>query len=152
MTNLDDSDRRLLDLLQEGIPLDVRPYRALGAKIGMTECEVMDRLGRLKAAGVLRRVGAIFESRRMGYYSLLCAARVPEEHLNEIGQAISSLEGVTHNYIRRHEYNLWFTLTAPSREAAEELLSALEASGGISIFRLPASRVYKTRVAFKMGE
>lgn len=152
MPALDEKDRRLLDLLQDGIPLNARPYEALGRTLGLAEEEVMTRIAKLKAAGVIRRIGAIFESRSMGFYSLLCAARVREERLEEVGQMVSSLDGVTHNYIRQHEYNLWFTLTAPGPDAAEERVSGLEKSCGIEILRLPASRIYKTRVAFKMEE
>lgn len=150
MPVLDQIDRRLLDLLQEGFPMTVRPYQSLGESLGLDEDEVLERIARLKHDGVIRRIGGIFDSRNMGYYSLLCASRVGEEQLDAIGQAVTGLAGVTHNYIREHEYNLWFTLTAVSPAAAEEQLAGLEKAFGIDILRLPATKIFKTRVAFKM--
>ncbi len=145
-------DRKLLNALQADFPATVQPYKSLSEKLGISEEEVLDRILRLKDEGIIRRIGAIFDSKKMGYVSMLCAVKAEPGRLQELGQAVSALEGVTHNYIREHEYNLWFTLSAPSVQSAEEQLSHLESDFNLEILRLPATKVFKTRVMFQMED
>jgi DNA-binding Lrp family transcriptional regulator len=103
----------------------------------------------MRADGIIRRLGAVFDSRRLGYCSTLVAARVPASRLAEVARMVSRLPGVTHNYARNRAYNLWFTLTAQSPEEIERILSELRRETGIADFHsLPALAVYKIRVVF----
>lgn len=151
MNKLDSIDAELLNIIQEGLPLTTRPYETLGEGIGIGEGEVIKRLDALKSAGMIRRIGAVFDSRSMGYYSTLCACQVPEERLDEVARLISEEVGVTHNYQREHRLNLWFTLTVPSAAEARSTIESLEQTTGIRIESMPAEKVFKIKVSFEMG-
>jgi len=150
---MDDLDKKLLTAIQSGLPAAERPFDALAARLGIGADDLLGRLRRLAQAGVIRRIGPIFDSRRLGYASTLVAARVPPDRLVEVAERVSRLPGVTHNYERRHAWNLWFTLAAPSSEAIERMLDGLRRETGIHEFHsLPAEAVYKIRVQFDLAE
>ncbi len=147
---LDQLDRQLLDLIQTGFPLCARPYAKLAESLEVEEQDVLDRVRRLMNDGVIRRLGATFNSGKLGYASTLCAAKVPEDRLAAFTEAVNALPGVTHNYLRDHAYNVWFTLIAPSEQALGETLDHLSAETGQEIMSLPAQKVYKLKVDFPM--
>ena len=148
---MNDSDRALLNSVQSGLPVCARPFAEIGRQLGMTEDEVCARLARLRDAGVIRRIGAVFDSRRLGYTTCLVAARVPAARLEEVAAAINRYPGVTHNYVRTHAYNLWFTLGASSPEMFERILARIRGETGIADLRLlPATRVFQSRVRFHL--
>jgi DNA-binding Lrp family transcriptional regulator len=147
---LDDADRRILDLIQTSFPLAPRPYAVIGAYCGLEEEEVFRRVRALSERGVIRRLGATFDSGRLGFSSCLCAAQVPADKLKAFTDEVNALAGVTHNYLRRHAYNVWFTCTAPSPEALRELTDGIQRRTGIAIVGFPAERVYKIKVDFRM--
>jgi len=150
---LEEADRRLLAVIQAGFPVAARPFDVLAERLRGEPQAIVDRIGRLKAAGIIRRLGPVFDSRRLAYVSTLVAARVPAERLEDVAAHVSATEGVTHNYERRGTYNLWFTLTARSEEEIEGALGALRRETGIEDFHsLPAETVYKIRVQFDLGE
>jgi DNA-binding Lrp family transcriptional regulator len=149
---MDATDKRLLDIIQTDFPLAPRPYAVLGARLGMDEAEVLARVRALRAAGIIRRLGANFQSSKLGFSSTLCAAKVPPEKLDAFIAEVNALPGVTHNYLRRHAYNVWFTCIASSREAICAVLADLERKTGIPVLNLPARRLYKIRVDFQLGE
>jgi len=150
---LDKFDRRLLSIIQSGFPAVERPFDALAERMGSDSDEVVRRIGRLRAAGMIRRLGAVFDSRRLGYASTLVAARVPPDRLDDVAGTVSRLPGVTHNYRRDHAYNLWFTLTGRSERQLRETVETLKRRTGIAeLFLLPALAVYKIRVDFQLGE
>ena len=148
---IDDADRTLLSAIQADLPVRQHPFDAVAQRCGVGEDEVIDRIARLRSSGLIRRIGAIFDSRRLGYASTLVAARIPAGRLEEVAAMVSELPGVTHNYGRRHDYNLWFTLTAESAEAIDAMLEELKRRTGINDFHsLPALAVYKIRVHFDL--
>ncbi|MDP2728568.1 MAG: Lrp/AsnC family transcriptional regulator [Dehalococcoidia bacterium] len=114
--NLDDIDRRLLNLLQSGFPLTAKPFAALGESLGISEAETLERVQRLKAEKVIRQISAIFDSRALGYQTTLAAFRVPEDRLEEVAASVNEYPGVSHNYARNHRFNIWFTLSVPPGE------------------------------------
>jgi len=148
---LDSIDRRLLNLIQTNFPLVAEPYRKTGEMLGLSENEVLSRLKRLKDAGVIRRLGGIFDSRKLGYSGTLCAIRVEPENVDEVAAFINSFPGVTHNYLREHHYNMWFTILAESGEKLEELLRLIRERPGIKeMMNLPAEKVFKIKVNFNL--
>lgn len=149
---LDDTDRRLLDIIQTEFPLCPRPYADLGRQLGITEDAALNRVRALRQKHVIRRLGANFQSSGLGFVSTLCAAKVPEEKLKEFIAAVNAEPGVTHNYLRDHSYNVWFTLISPSREEAQTVLDSITADTGVAILNLPATKLYKIRVDFRMAD
>ena len=149
-TLMDSVDRQLLDIIQTGFPLTPRPYADLGQMLGIGEEEALERVRGLKARKIIRRLGANFQSAKLGFRSTLCAAKVPEETLENFVAEVNRHTGVTHNYLRDHEYNVWFTCIGPSWEAVCELLDGVTRKTGIPILNLPAKRMYKIKVDFQM--
>lgn len=150
---MDEIDRKLLDQIQAAIPLVERPYLSLGKALDLTEADALCRLTALKASGIIRQVSAIFNTSRLGYSSCLVAARVPMEHVEEAAQVINGHPGVSHNYLRGHEWNLWFTLAVPpdSRLGLEATATHLGQRARAEAVRLfPALKLFKIGVRLKM--
>lgn len=147
---LDQADRKILDIIQSDFPLASRPYAVVGERLGLSEMEVMERVRKMRQEGVIRRMGANFQSSRLGFFSTLCAAKVPEALKEDFITAVNAIPGVTHNYERDHEYNIWFTLIAETPEMAGRILDDLQLRTGVGILNLPASDFYKIRVEFAM--
>ncbi len=149
-TSLDALDKRILGVIQSGFPLEPRPYAMIGEIVDAPEEEVFARVRSLKQRRIIRRMGANFQSAKLGFRSTLCAAKVPEDMLERFIAEVNRHTGVTHNYLRRHVYNVWFTCIGPSWEAVCELVESISAATGISILNLPAKRLYKIKVDFQM--
>jgi DNA-binding Lrp family transcriptional regulator len=150
---MDAIDRRLLNLIQKGFPLVARPFAAIGDQLGISEEDVLARARRLKKAGVIRQMSAIFDSRRLGYSSTLVAMDIPEEHIDESASRVSAHNGVSHNYKRDHSFNLWFTLTLPPGTDLEAEVTQLSDVAGARRTRvLPALRVFKIGVELDLEQ
>ena len=150
---LSQPDRKILSIIQADFPVNERPFDVLARQLGTDADEIIRRISRMRESGVIRRLGAVFDSRSLGYASTLIAARIPPDRVARVAKAVSTLPGVTHNYSREHDYNLWFTLTCPSARRLEETLTDLRGRTGIEDFHsLPALKVYKIRVHFDVGE
>ena len=145
---LDDLDKAILNEIQSHFPIASRPYEEVGSRVGAPETEVMRRVQAMMASGVIRRIGANFTSRKLGYTSTLCAAHVPEEMLARFVEVVNRYPGVTHNYLRRHHFNVWFTLIAESVERLEQILAEISAASGVEVLSLPAQEVFKIKVDF----
>jgi DNA-binding Lrp family transcriptional regulator len=146
---MDTRDRELLNEIQARFPVEPHPYRALGAKLGMEEEEVLRRIAGLKKAGIIRRLGASINSRQIGFVSTLLAAQVPPEKFDTFVRTVNECPGVTHNYERKHRYNVWFTLIASSAAEKERIIQELIARTGVQIHEFPAKRIFKIRVDFR---
>jgi DNA-binding Lrp family transcriptional regulator len=149
---MDALDKRILDIIQTGFPIAPRPYAVVGEQLGLTEAETLARVRALKGSGIIRRIGANFQSAKIGFFSTLCAASAPEDKREAFIAAVNAHPGVTHNYLRDHPLNIWFTMIGPSREAIAAALAEITAATGISILNLPADRLFKIRVDFAMSE
>lgn len=150
---MDATDRRLLNLIQKDFPLVARPFAAIGEQLGISEEDVLTRAERLKEAGIIRQISAIFDSRRLGYSSTLVAMDIPEEQVDESADRISEHPGVSHNYKRNHSFNLWFTLTLPPGADMETEVGRLsDISGARRVRILPALRVFKIGVELDLEE
>jgi Transcriptional regulators len=150
---MDAFDRALLNAIQKHFPIAVNPYRNLAEMVGTTEADAFERIQRLRKEGIIRRLGGVFDSRRLGYYSTLCTAKVPEEKIPFLTDLLAKIPGVTHNYIRNHEYNCWFTLIARSETVAEKIIQTIREKLEINeVYNLPATRFFKINVNFDLSE
>ena len=142
-------DGVLLDALQTDFPICERPYGALGESLGLSEDECYRRVCALRERGVIRRIGAAFNSRALGYVSTLVAFAVAEDSVDAVAEVVSASPFVTHNYRREGEFNLWFTLVAPSRAKIEEVVEELRAgTAAKKAMELSSRRAYKLRAVF----
>jgi len=148
---LDEMDRLILNEIQSNFPIDAEPYLELAEKLGCSEAEILERVQNLKDRAIIRRIGANCNSRKLGYTSTLCAARVPQDHMKKFVEVVNSYPGVTHNYRRDHAYNIWFTLIAPSVEEIERILREISDLTEVrEIMSLPAERLFKIQVDFEV--
>lgn len=147
----DTTDRAILNRIQSHFPITPQPYLSIANDLGLTEAEVIERIRRLKENGIIRRIGANFIPNKLGFVSTLCAARVPEDKIDSFADAINRYPGVTHNYQRDHEFNIWFTFIAPSMEEIDNNLQNISRETGISdIISLPATKTYKIKAKFDL--
>jgi siroheme decarboxylase len=152
-TPLDDLDKRLLNLMQGRFPIAPRPYDAVAKEAGITEQEAIGRVKRLLDERIIRQVTPIFDTRALGYSSMLVAAKVDPENPWRAANVINEHPGVSHNYLRNHEFNIWFTIaTEPdSRLGLDGTLEALAREAGAeSVRQLPTLKLFKIRMDLEM--
>jgi DNA-binding Lrp family transcriptional regulator len=152
---LDDTDKRLLNLLQGSFPIARRPFAAVADLAGIAEEEVLARTARLLDKRIIRELTPIFDTRALGYQSMLVAAKVDAEHPHRAAKVINAHPGVTHNYLRNHDFNLWFTIAVEpdSPLGMQGTLDVLqERTGAESIRQLPTLKLFKIRMDLEMVE
>ncbi len=115
----------ILNEIQRNFPVRHRPFLALARKLKLKEKEILQRVQRLKAAGIIRRIGASLSASAVGFTSTLCAAKVPQGKIGEFVAVVNTYPGVTHNYEREGDFNIWFTLIAPGEEELAKLRAEL---------------------------
>lgn len=148
---MDDIDRAILNEIQSDFPIAERPFQELGNRFQLSEDEVLGRIKRLKEDGVIRRIGGNFNSRKLNFTSTLCAAKVPAHKLDNFVEVVNRYPGVTHNYLRNHEYNVWFTFIADNMAYIDNALSEISKETGVKEIRnLPAVRLFKIKVDFEV--
>src|SRR3954451_19154085 len=147
MQEIDQRDRELLGALQSEIPLVSTPFALIGQAIDMSEKEVIKRIERLKRDGLVRQLAAQFDARALGYRSCLVAAKVDPERIDEAAMTINAHPGVTQNYKRNNDFNLWFTIAiAPtSKLGLEKTVEILGGEAACDTVRaLPTLKQFKT--------
>jgi DNA-binding Lrp family transcriptional regulator len=147
MQEIDQRDRELLAALQGEIPLVSTPYAFVGQQIDMSEKEVIKRTERLKKEGLVRQLAAQFDVRALGYRSCLVAAKVNPETIDHAAEAVNAHPGVTQNYRRNHDFNLWFTIAVPpnSRLGLERTIEVLGEEAECDTVRpLPTLKQFKS--------
>lgn len=148
---MDKTDKNILNEIQSDFPISSRPYHELGKRLNLSESEIINRIKRLKDVGIIRRIGGNFDSGRLGFTSTLCAARVPEEKVNHFAEVVNRYPGVTHNYLRNHSFNIWFTFIAQDMARIENALKEISEETGVTeILNLPAVRSFKINAEFKL--
>jgi siroheme decarboxylase len=150
---LDDTDKRLMNLLQSSFPLEPLPFESIASQAGLGLEEAMSRTTRLLEGRIIREITPIFDTRALGYSSMLVAARVDSDNPQRAAQIINSHPGVSHNYLRTHEFNLWFTIATPpeSRLGLEGTLEVLQRlTGAESIRQLPTLKLFKINMNLEM--
>jgi DNA-binding Lrp family transcriptional regulator len=150
---LDDLDKRLLNLMQGSFPIESRPYARVADLAGIEEGEALARVQRLLDERIIRQVTPIFDTRALGYSSMLVAAKVDSENPHRAAQVINAHPGVSHNYLRNHEFNLWFTIaTEPDSPLGLDgtLRVLAEKAGAESVRQLPTLKLFKIRMDLEM--
>ncbi|MCB2295739.1 Lrp/AsnC family transcriptional regulator [Clostridium algoriphilum] len=150
---MDKTSKDLLNLIQSNFPIESKPYLKIANELDITEKQVIDIIKDLKDKRYIKRIGGIFDLRKLGYYSTLCAIKVPIDRITEVAKLINCNNGVTHNYIRNHLYNMWFTVIAPSVEDIRAFLNEIKIKTGIKdIIELPVVKLFKINVVFNIKE
>jgi DNA-binding Lrp family transcriptional regulator len=151
---LDGVDRRILDLIQWNFPIVINPFGLFGEAVGTDEHDVIKRLQGLRRDGIIREISAVFDAERLGYHSSLAAMAVAPDRLEPAAAVVSAHPGVSHNYERDHEFNLWFTMTVPRTVSIRDEVARLAREARIEpndCLVLPALRRFKIGVDFDLG-
>jgi DNA-binding Lrp family transcriptional regulator len=149
---IDNLDKDLLDIIQAGFPLSREPFSALALQMGVSGNEVISRINRLKADGIIRLIGPVFNPKTLGYRTTLVAAKVTVERLDKAGQIVSKNPMVSHCYQRDHDFNLWFTLAMPvTRDIDDEVNKLGNSIKSETIVNLPAIKTFKIGAYFNIG-
>ena len=144
---IDDVDAAIIDGYQSGVPVEERPFRSMGAALGVDENEALERVTRLHESGIVRRFGAVLNPPVIGS-STLAAVQAPADRFDEIAAVINEYRQVNHNYARDHEWNMWFVVTAGSRARRDEILEEIEARTGCPVLNLPMLTDYYIDLEF----
>ena len=148
---MDEIDKKILNILQKEFPLEERPFLIVAEKCGISEDETISRVQKMKDEGTIRRIGAVFDGAKLGRISTLCAVRVPEEKIDSFVQIVNANKGVTHNYRRNNEYNIWFTVNAATAEKLEIFLADVKKKTGVTdILDMRAVRTFKINASFDL--
>lgn len=149
---MDELDKRILDALQNEFPLSERPYEILAEKLGISGDELWERVQGLIESGIIRRMGASLDSRKLGYSSTLAAVSVPAERVDEAAEVVGRYPEVTHSYLRDDEFNIWFTVIAYDNERIEAILEEIRTALSLepsAVLNLPVTRLFKLDARFK---
>jgi DNA-binding Lrp family transcriptional regulator len=141
-------EKRVLGQVQGPLKVCQRPFVAVGRRVGCTSEQVIETVNDMKARGYIRRYSAFVNYAVLGRTSTLVAGAVPAAKLDKVVAAVNSLEGVSHHYLRKHTFNLWFTLQDTSLRKIESVLERLEQQIGVRFYSLPAERVFKLDARF----
>jgi DNA-binding Lrp family transcriptional regulator len=147
---MDAVDRKILTLLNRSLPLVDRPYQQVADALGITEAEALDRARAMKSSGIIRRIGAVLDPRRLGWTSVLCAVDIAPGSMDEYAAVVGAYDEATHNYLRSGHPNCWFTVIAPDKDRLREIVTQIEERLGVRVLSLPARKVFKIRVSFDM--
>ena len=142
---LDDTDRSLINRLQDDLPLESRPFATIGAELGLSQEEVLERITRLRQSGFLTRFGPFFDAAALGGAFCLCAMAVPEPAFERVLTKVNAHPEVAHNYQREHRLNIWFVLATESKADIETVATRIEAETGLQVHRFPKEREYFIR-------
>lgn len=139
---MDDTDRRIINTLQGDLPVCERPYREAAGRIGITEDELLERIRKMLADGVLTRVGPLFQIERMGGAFTLAALAAPEERFDDVAAKVNALPQVAHNYRRTHDMNMWFVIATETPEEIDRVIDRIEQDTGCKVYNFPKSREF----------
>ncbi|MGM0981983.1 MAG: Lrp/AsnC family transcriptional regulator [Pseudomonadota bacterium] len=143
---MDVVDRRLINRLQDGLPLVERPYAAVAEELDTTEGDLLYRLERLREGGVLSRFGPMYHAERLGGGLTLAALAVPEADFERVIDAVNAFPEVAHNYRREHELNMWFVLATETPEAIDAAIADIESATGLPVYNMPKEEEFHVRL------
>jgi len=147
---MEEIDKKILNIMQKDFPLDQKPFARVGELIGLEEKDVIERVANLKKNGYIRRIGPIFERKKLEYASTLCGVHLDKDRMMEFINEINTHAGVTHNYERQGYLNVWFTIAARTKDDINIFLSGLEAKHALKIYRFPEKKVFKIKTFFPL--
>lgn len=139
---MDTIDRRIVNALHGGFPVCERPYLAAATGLGLTEDELIARLDRLLADGMLTRFGPLFDAAALGGAFTLAAMRVPAADWDRVVAVVNALPAVAHNYARAHELNMWFVLGTETPEGIAAAIERIERETGLAVYAFPKEREF----------
>lgn len=139
---MDQIDRDIINGLQGGLAVCERPYLEAAQRLGLEEEELIARLSRMLAQGVLTRIGPLYQIERMGGAFTLAALHAPLEEYEQVAQCVNALPQIAHNYARDHELNMWFVIATETPGEIKEVIDRIEQETGCSVFNFPKSREY----------
>ncbi len=142
MAFVDPTARAIINGLQGGFPLTHRPFRDAGAKLGLTESELIRGVGRLIEAGQLSRFGPLWNAELLGGGVCLAAIAVPTERFDEVTELVNAHPEVAHNYERSHALNMWFVVSAENAERIDEVIADIERETGLAVYAMPKTREF----------
>lgn len=149
---LESADARLIERLHGGLPLTDHPFAAVGGELGMDEDEVLERLRRLLAQGVLTRFGPLVQIERAGGCFVLAALEVPPQRFDAVAALVNALPEVAHNYRREHAFNMWFVVAAESAAQADAVLARVAELTGLPVHAFPKEREYFVELRLPLPE
>lgn len=133
----DETDRLILNRLQDGFPIAPEPYLAVADQIGLTERQLLTRLAAMKDAGIITRFGPFFDAAEMGGAFCLCAMSVPAEDFARVATMVNSFPEVAHNYERTHNLNMWFVLATETEADIDVTARRIEVRTGFKVLLFP---------------
>ena len=139
---MDGIDRDIINSLQGGFPLTERPFADEAARFGLTEAQLIERIGSMLETGLLTRFGPLFNVERMGGAVVLAAMAVPEARFEEVAAQVNAHPEVAHNYERDHDYNMWFVVAATEPQRIKSVIAEIEAETGLPVLELPKEEEY----------
>ena len=158
-------EQQILDLIQDAFPLVERPYKALAEMLKISEQDVFEAVENLRSSGVIRRIGGVYDSQKLGFISRLCAGIVPASSLDfsmephaqtameKFAAVVNDVPAITHNYIRSHEYNVWFTVIAENETVIQTIVDKLcDATDLCDVHVMSATRKFKINTVMALDE
>ena len=152
---MDKTDSKILQELQDAFPLSERPYEIIADRLQISKEELWDRIQMMLDEGVIRRMGASFDSKKLGFRSTLAAVSVDSEQVNRAAEIIGRFHEVTHSYLRNDVFNIWFTIIAVDDNRIEDILEQIRTSLSLErskILNLPVKRLFKLDARFRVSK
>ena len=152
---MDKIDNQILQKLQDDFPLSERPYEIIAKKLNIPEEELWNRIQKMLDEGVIRRMGASFDSKKLGFHSTLAAVSVSPEQVDHTAEIIGQFHEVTHSYLRNDVFNIWFTIIAVDDNRIEDILEQIRTSLSLeksNVLNLPVKRLFKLDARFRVSK
>lgn len=149
---MDELDKKIIDELQRDFPVAAEPYKIVAERLGIGADDMFDRVKKLVKNGTIRRVGVSVDSRKLGFASTLAAIRVTEKEIDKACSIIDSMPEITHSYLRKDQYNIWFTIIAPDIDRLNFVLETIRTGlnlGQSDVLNLPVKKMFKLDARFK---
>lgn len=143
---LDGTDRAIINRLQDGLPLEERPFVRVAEELGISEGRLLYRLEQLRDSGVLSRFGPMYHAERLGGGLTLAAMRVPEDDFEQVAETVNAFTEVAHNYRREHTLNMWFVVATETPERIAEVITGIEAATGLGVYNMPREEEFHVRL------
>lgn len=150
---MDETDTRILQELQDNFPLRESPYKIIAERLQISEGQLWDRIQKMLDLGIIRRIGASINSNKFGFASTLAAVRVEPGQVENASEIIGQYSEVTHSYLRKDIFNIWFTIIAVDDKKIEEILEQIRISLKLDksdILNLPMKRLFKLDARFRV--